>query len=102
MRPLIMNKTNITQRIFKHVVENNELDLFELKQLFLNFISAPDVLKNNKQMNNELTEYIEYNELSTNELSTLELLKRLIDRKEESNSDDLIAYVDWKRKVGVK
>lgn len=97
-----MNKTNITQRIFKHVVENNELDLFELKQLFLNFISAPDVLKNNKQMNNELTEYIEYNELSTNELSTLELLKRLIDRKEESNSDDLIAYVDWKRKVGVK
>lgn len=102
MRPLIMNKTNITQRIFKHVVENNELDLFELKQLFLNFISAPDVLKNNKQMNNELSEYIEYNELSTNELSTLELLKRLIDRKEESNSDDLIAYVDWKRKVGVK
>jgi len=97
-----MNKTNITQRIFKHVVENNELDLFELKQLFLNFISAPDVLKNNNQMYNELTEYIEYNELSTNELSTLELLKRLIDRKEESNSDDLIAYVDWKRKVGVK
>lgn len=101
-----MNKANIVQQIYELLVEKVDFEPLELKRLFLKYITSPGKLHNDikktERISKELTDCINGNDIDTRKLSTMELLKRLVDRNEESNSDDLVAYVNWKNIVGVK
>lgn len=101
-----MNKANIVQQIYELLVEKVDFEPLELKRLFLKYITSPGKLHNDikktERTSKELIDYINGNDIDTRKLSTMELLKRLVDRNEESNSDDLVAYVNWKNIVGVK